>query len=390
MIVVKKFGGSSVATLDHIKKVANFIKRTKGDNQIVVVVSAMGKTTNALIEKAKTLSTAPNPRELDQLLSTGELQSVALLAIELHKLGLNAFSMSGKQAGIRTNSRYGRAFITKIDTKNILRHLECGDIVVVAGFQGFAPNGDTTTLGRGGSDTTAVALASALNAQCEIYSDIDCIYSCDPRYHNTRHPLHTIDYDYMLEMAFYGTKAMEVRAVELAKKYNVEIYTGRSLKVDKTKGTMITSTKEQFENVKIINISIKDDMQFISLSQPNSTGENIFVFFALHGLNLTMFNSSFYANKPIYQFSLENSFFESHKKALRKCGKIKALNGAIITLVGSGFATHPIFVSKVIELLKKNEIEIIGLNIGQLNMTFFIKENQINNCVELFANKFKL
>lgn len=391
MIIVQKFGGSSVATLKHIKAIAKFIKNTKKNNKIVVVVSAMGKTTNELLAKALTLSRTPNLREVDQLLSTGELQSIALLSIELQRLGLDAISLSGQQAGLHTNSRYGGAFLTKIDAEKIEKQLNLGKIVVVAGFQGFYKNGDTTTLGRGGSDTTAVALASALNAKCEIYSDIDCIYSCDPRYYASHKPLHKISYDTMLEMSFNGTKAMEVRAVELAKKYNVEIYTGRSLNSDKMKGTLIKQIKEQFENVKITSISIKDKCYFLRVSNLNNhPKKNIYDIFANFGISYSMYHCKNNGKKTIHSFCIDALNYQKYKGTFSACGSIQAVLGGCITLVGSGLATHPILISKIIKLLNENNINILALEIKELSMSIFVETKNINKCVKLFAKNFKL
>jgi len=224
-LIVQKYGGSSVANAERIKKVARRIARTKDEgNQVVVVVSAMGDTTDELIQLAYQLSGKPDNRELDVLLSTGEVVSSTLLAMALHSMGYSAISLTGAQAGIRTDAAYSRARILKVESKRVVQELEKGSIVIVAGFQGITDEMDITTLGRGGSDTTAVALAASLKAEiCQIYTDVKGVYSADPRLVPEAHHLAEIHYEEMLELATYGAKVMHPRAVELGELHNIPI-----------------------------------------------------------------------------------------------------------------------------------------------------------------------
>ena len=224
-LIVQKYGGSSVATAEKIKSVAQRIGKVydSGD-QIVVVVSAMGDTTDDLIKLAGQVTSDPHPREMDVLLSTGELVASTLLAMAIKNLGYKAISLSGAQAGIKTDTTYRKARIVKIETKRILEELAEGQIVIVAGFQGITDDMDVTTLGRGGSDTSAVALAAALGAKvCERLTDTDGIYSADPRVVPDAKRLDEIGYEEMLELATYGNKVMQPRAIELAELYNIPI-----------------------------------------------------------------------------------------------------------------------------------------------------------------------
>ena len=225
MLIVKKYGGSSVATPERVQNVAKqIIEDVKAGHQIVVVLSAQGKTTDQLIAKAKELNPNPSKREMDMLISTGEQQSVALMAITLQGMGYQAVSLNAFQVPMHTNRTYGNARLKSIDTERMEAELDRGSVVLVTGFQGINRYDDVTTLGRGGSDTTAVALAAALKAdRCQIYTDVEGVYTADPRYVSNARKLDEIGYDEMLELASTGAKVLLTRGEELANKYNVEL-----------------------------------------------------------------------------------------------------------------------------------------------------------------------
>lgn len=237
-LIVQKYGGSSLSSAEKIKSVAKRIGKAKdGGNSLVVVVSAMGDTTDDLLYQAATITDKPGQRELALLLSTGELVSCSMLTMALHHLGYNAVSLNGSQAGIYTDSDYNQARIIDIKTERLLRELDAGNIVVVAGFQGVSDNMDVTTLGRGGSDTTAVALAASLEANvCEIFTDVDGIYTADPRVVPEARVMGEIGYEEMMELASHGAK-MHPRSIELGAVYNVPIRVTSSFL--ETKGTLI-------------------------------------------------------------------------------------------------------------------------------------------------------
>lgn len=230
MNIVEKYGGTSVGTIEQIKKIALHAKKMKEQgHQLIIVASAMGKTTNQLIELASSVTDNPNKRELDSLLSTGEQQTITLLAMAINALGVNAVSLTGYQAGFLTSHHHSHALIKDIDTTTLQSHLNDGKVVVVAGFQGATEYGDITTLGRGGSDTTAVALAAKLGFDCHIFTDVDGIYTIDPRLYVKAKKLKSISYEEMMQMACLGAGVLETRSVELASKYNVNLFLGRAL-----------------------------------------------------------------------------------------------------------------------------------------------------------------
>lgn len=245
MLIIQKFGGSSQASVEGIRRVAKIISDTAASGaQTVAVLSAVGDTSDILIDKAHSISAAPPLRELDALLSTGEISAVALMAIQLADMGRECISLSGHQAGILTDARHGEACILNIDCGRIQRELSAGRIVIVAGFQGASYDGDVTTLGRGGSDTTAVALAAALGAdRCEIYSDVDGIYTADPRLTNGAHKLAAVDYEDMLLLASNGSQVLQRQSVVTAMQNKVEVYLLSSF--EKSAGTLMTTLKER-------------------------------------------------------------------------------------------------------------------------------------------------
>lgn len=272
-IVVQKFGGTSVADAQRIHLAARRAVRAKlAGKQVVLVVSAMGHTTDRLIELAQQVSQRPSQREMDMLISTGEQVSIALMAMAIHETGYEAISLTGAQMGMRTDSQFTRARIQSIDTERVRGLLDSGKIVIVAGFQGVDPDFNITTLGRGGSDTTAVALAAALHAQaCEIYTDVDGVYTADPRIVPQARRIDAISYDEMLELAGAGAGVMHGRAMELGKKFNVPIHV-RSSFTD-TGGTLIMSSTPGMEEIVVRGASLKRDVGRVTFANlPNQVG----------------------------------------------------------------------------------------------------------------------
>lgn len=271
-IIVQKYGGTSVGSIDRIKEVAKkIVNLKKSGKNIVVAVSAMADTTDVLVKKAKSICENPPEREMDMLLSTGEQISIALLAMALHALGENAISLTGAQCGILTDSNHKKARITKIDTSRITKELHDGKIVIVAGFQGINENNDITTLGRGGSDTTAVAVAAALKAdKCEIYTDVDGVYTTDPRIVKNATLLNQISYDEMLELASLGAGVLHPRCVEIARKYNIPLVVKSSF--NDSRGTEIVEVSKM-EKVEVRGVSLDKKISKISvLEVPDKPG----------------------------------------------------------------------------------------------------------------------
>ena len=284
MLIVQKFGGSSVANAERVFNVANRIAETyRNGNSVVVTVSAQGDTTDDLIAKAKEINEKPSKREMDMLLATGEQISIALLAMALEKIGIPAISLTGWQAGVNTDSKYGVAKIKRIHTERILSELDAKKVVIVAGFQGINKYDDITTLGRGGSDTSAVALAAALHADlCQIFTDVDGVFTTDPRICPDAKKLPEITYDEMLELASLGANVLMNRSVELAKKYNVNLEVLSSLK--KVEGTYVKEvTKVEKSNVR--GIARDNDVAMISvLDVPDEPGIAFKVFQCLQSI----------------------------------------------------------------------------------------------------------
>lgn len=289
-IVVQKYGGSSVADSDKIKNVARRIaERIQQEIKVIVVVSAMGKTTDNLIKLAKEISNNPDKRELDMLLSTGEQISVSLLSIALKELGIKSKSLNAFQAGIKTTDNFTEAKIKSIDTKKILSLLNDLDVLVITGFQGITDEGELTTLGRGGSDTSAVALAAALKINCEIYSDVDGIYSVDPKLHPTAKKIKYIAYDEMLEMASLGAKVLHSRSVEIAKKYGIKIYCASS--ITNEGGSYVVNENEIIEQSVVTGMSIQENEAQVTINNlpiDYHFVKNLFEKVALVGLNVDM------------------------------------------------------------------------------------------------------
>ena len=288
MTVVQKYGGSSVADTEKIKRVAMKIKdRTVKGDKIVVVVSAMGKTTDNLIKLAGEVSSVPDPREMDMLLTTGEQISVALLSMSLKQAGVRSISINAFQAGIMTTSDFNCARIKNFDVQKIKKLLMDYDVVVVTGFQGITDNGDLTTLGRGGSDTSAVALAAALEFNCEIYSDVKGIYTVDPKLHPSAKKLKSISYDEILEMANSGAKVLHDRSVEIAKKYGVVLYCAGTFSEEE--GTYVMQTN--IEDPVVSGLSVMENQTRVVISNlplDYKLVHKIFERVAKDGLNVDM------------------------------------------------------------------------------------------------------
>jgi aspartate kinase len=287
-LIVQKYGGSSVADAEKIMSVARRVAASAPGNQVVVVVSAMGKTTDGLLALARQISTAPDLREMDMLLSTGEQVTIALLAMALQSLGLKARSFTGPQIGLRTNRTHTQARITQIDAERLRRALDAGAIAVVAGFQGLSDQDEITTLGRGASDLTAVALAAALKADvCEIYTDVDGVYTADPNIVRDARKLARVAYDEMLELASLGAKVLQTRSVEFAKKYGVTVHVRSTFRPDP--GTLVTKEEHGMEEAVVTGVTHDRSQAKISILRvPDRPGIAARVFGAIAATNIVV------------------------------------------------------------------------------------------------------
>lgn len=395
-IVVQKYGGSSVATPEKIKCIAEtVIKRKKAGDSMVVVVSAMGKSTDQLIALAKSVSEKPSKRELDALISTGEMVSSSLLSMAIQEMGHDAVSLNAYQIAIRTDGTYGKSIIQSIDDSVIKRHLESGKIVVVAGFQGISESYDLTTLGRGGSDTTAVAIAARLGGVCEIYTDVEGIYSLDPRLYSEAKKLEEISYEEMVELSVLGAKVMHSRSVELAQKYNIPIYVGMSC--SDTKGTYIREVKNM-ENKPITGIAVSDADVAVTLENINfdiNLLADIFESIANKKINIDIISQT----APLH--GKVNLSFTIPAEDLDECistvSKFAGHEDIIVdeditkfSVVGIGMKTTSGVASKIFKIFKENSIQVKMITTSEIKITCAIKREDKSKAVEIIAKEFNL
>ena len=405
MIIVHKYGGTSVATTEKIMNIAKYLGSVKDSgNDVVVVVSAMGKTTDALIKLAREITDKPDSREMDRLMSTGEQQTIALLSIALQTLGYEAISLTGAQAGIRTSGHYTKNKIDDINGKEIKAHLSEGKIVVVAGFQGINEAGDVTTLGRGGSDTSAVALAAALGGRCEIYTDVHGIYTIDPRVYKKAKKLPVISYDEMMELAFLGAGVMEPRAVELGSKYGVEIYVGKSL--GEKNGTIITSVEKVKENKEmeekvITGVSINENMVMVNVEEITTNAQNIYEIFEkaeANGINIDMISQN---DVTSHHGSFAFTCPKTDIAALEKIGKeIESefpqtsfiINPYVtkVSIVGIGLISNIGVAAKMFKTLAENDISFHQISTSEISISLVVDEVMGKRIAEMFAKAFDL
>lgn len=395
-IIVQKYGGSSVASTEKIKAIAeNIISRKDEDTKIVVVVSAMGKTTDEYIKLAKELSNKPDKRELDVLMSTGEMISASLLAMSLNELGQKAVSYNAYQLDIQTSGLHGKSLINDINVEKIEGKLEDNNIVIVTGFQGINGDGDVTTLGRGGSDTSAVALAVKLNAKCEIYTDVDGVYSVDPRKYNKAKKLDEIEYEEMLELASLGAQVMHSRSIELAQKYGVEIYVGRTC--GKEKGTYIRGKVEMnLESKLITGVAASDDDSAITIKDFKVEDvAGLFEDIANKGISVDMISQT----APIKGHI--NVSFTVPKEEVNLCKEIvqtysysesMLVNDEItkFSLVGLGMKDTSGVASKVFKIFKENNIVVKLITTSDIRITCAIDSKDKMVAINKVADEFNL
>lgn len=399
MLIVQKYGGSSVANAERIFNVAKrIIEAYDKGNDVVVVLSAQGDTTDELIEKAAEINPNASRREMDMLLSTGEQQSVALMAMAINALGRNAISLNAFQVGIDTNSNYSNARIKTISTERINLELEKKNIVIVTGFQGVNKYDDVTTLGRGGSDTSAVALAAKLHADiCEIYTDVDGVYTADPRVVKSAMKLDEISYDEMLELASLGAKVLHNRSVELAKKYNVKLVVRSSL--TRAEGTVVKE-ETNVERMLISGVASDKDVSRISVIGIEDVPGKAFALFSLLakekisvdiilqsiGRDNTK-DISFTVAKSDLQRTLD--VLEANKERLGVKEITHKDNIAKLSVVGAGMATNPGVASLMFEALYDAGVNINMISTSEIKISVLIDEKDVDDAMVAVHDKFK-
>ncbi|MBD5637193.1 aspartate kinase [Clostridium botulinum] len=397
--IVQKYGGTSVATVEKIKNVAkSIVKRKKEGNDIVVVVSAMGHTTDNLINLAKDISNVPDKRELDALISTGEMVSSSLLSMAIKELGEDAISYTAYQINISTNGQHGKSLINDIDEKKIDKSLKKGKVVVVAGFQGINCDGNITTLGRGGSDTSAVAIAAKLNnAICEIYTDVDGIYSVDPRVYNKAKKLDYIDYEEMLELSSLGAQVMHSRSIELAEKYNIPIYVG--LSNGNIKGTVIRGMNNMNMEIKsVTGLATSDDDVAITMEDINENINivaDIFTKLAEKQINVDMISQTAPINSRIsLSFTIPKEDLQDGMKIIKGYApkdKIKIdENLTKFSIVGIGMKNTSGVAAKMLKIFSDNNIKIKMITTSEIRITCAINVEDKINAINLVAKEFNL
>tara|TARA_B100000029_G_scaffold210458_1_gene208289 strand:+ start:1271 stop:2524 length:1254 start_codon:yes stop_codon:yes gene_type:complete len=414
-LIVRKYGGTSLDSISKIKKIAETTKKSTNEGKkIVLVVSAMGKSTDELLNKAKMLSQNPNIRELDLLMSSGEIVSSSLMSIALQELGLKSISLTGFQAGIDTNSTFGEAQIVSIDNKRINNEINNGKIVVIAGFQGYNENFEITTLGRGGSDTTAVALAASLNADiCEVYTDVEGIFTADPRIVNNATKIDYLSYEDMLELANYGAK-MHPRSIELALHYNMPIIIKSSF--ENGTGTIICNM-EKLNNLqkrgiimnqitenrnKVTGVTSEGNISKITLHNiPDKPGIAAKVFKPLSesGINVDVIVQNISRNhKTDLTFTVKNEDLSPALKIVQN-KSIKNINYenissgsnyAKISIIGTGIQNSPGYAAKFFEALFESKVNIEMITTSDIRITCLINEQDLKNAVNKVHDVFGL
>jgi aspartate kinase len=397
--IVKKYGGTSVSNISKLKNIAQHILEDyQNDNNILVVLSAMGKTTDELIALANKSSKSPNPRDYDMLVSSGEQISASLLSIILNDIGVNAVAYTGWQAGIETDNQHARARISCIHTKRIKADLSKKIVVIVAGFQGINKNGSVTTLGRGGSDLSAVALAGALQAdQCEIYSDVDGIYTTDPRIEPNAKELDSISYDEMLELSSLGAKVLQSRSVELAKKLHVKLYAKSSF--SDNEGTLITEESDNMEEVLVSGVVLDKNQARVTVrggsDRPGNAAE-IFTMLAEANINVDMIIQNMGTDGSTnLGFTVAQSEHENAKKIMATFDHdIEGMDFdehvCKVSVVGVGMKSHSGVAATAFRVLADSNINIQMISTSEIKVSMVIDEKYGELAIRMLHEAYEL
>ena len=400
-LIVKKFGGTSVANAERIEAVADIVQQTVNEgNKVTVVLSAMGNKTDELISLAKEISPEPNLREYDALVSTGEQVSVALLAMALLKRGIKGKSYTAYQLGIKTNSSHSRARILDVDVEEVKKEIEDGVVPVITGFQGMNELGDITTLGRGGSDTTGVALAVALKAdECQIYRDVDGVFTTDPRVYDKAKLLKNVSFEEMLELSSMGAKVLQLRAVEYASKFNMPIRVLSSFKPGE--GTLVQEEKNIMERPIVSGISSIDTEAKLTVRKvPDVPGVAAKILGPISdaGIDVDVIVQNIGAdNTTDFTFTVDKSDFSKAETILKETSK--SLGGgqvevdsdiAKISIVGRGMRANAGVASKMFQALAINEINISMITTSEIKISVVIKKNEMKDAMKALHDAFDL
>ncbi|MGA0937320.1 MAG: aspartate kinase [Sedimenticolaceae bacterium] len=401
-LIVQKYGGTSVGTVERIQNVANRVKKSRdAGDQVVVVVSAMSGETNRLIGLANDISSAPNPREMDVLVTTGEQVTIALLSMALQEIGCDARSYTGGQVHILTDNAHGKARITDIDDARVRADLDAGRVVVVAGFQGVDEDRNITTLGRGGSDTTAVAMAAALKAdECQIFTDVDGVYTTDPRVEPKARKLDRITFEEMLEMASLGSKVLQIRSVEFAGKYNVPLRVLSSFE-DGGEGTLITFEEDGVEAAKISGIAFnRDEAKLTIRGVPDQPGVAYKILGPIGAANIEVdmiVQNISNDDTTDFTFTVNRGEYKKAHKILTETANTLGAREVVgddaivkVSLVGVGMRSHAGIASQMFECLSKENINIQMISTSEIKISVVIDEKYLELGVRALHKAFGL
>lgn len=398
-IIVQKFGGSSVATTEKLKKVCSHItKEFRKGNDVAVIVSAQGKTTDRLITEEKEITTSPSKREHDVLVSTGEQITISKLAMMLNDMGYKAISLTGWQIPIVTDDNFGNAKIKSINSQKILDLFKKGYIVIIAGFQGITENGEITTFGRGGSDTTAVAIAASLNAEkCDIYTDVDGVFTTDPRITDKAKKIDEISYEEMLELSSLGAKVLHNRCVEIGKKYNIPIVV-KDTALEESQGTIVKNS-ESLENMEISGIAKDDNISRVTvMGLENKIGKTYKVFKLLseHNINVDTIVQSFgeSINKNL-SFTIKTAELDEALKILNDNLEYLTAREIVhfdnlskVSIVGIGMTNRTGIASKMFEALYEKNINMHLISTSEIKITVLVNQDEAEVAVKAIHDKF--
>ena len=399
-MIVQKFGGTSVGSEERIASVAQIIQKASIDNSVIVVVSAMSGETNRLIKLAKSFGENPSKREFDALISTGEKVSAALLAMALHQIGVKAKSYTASQISMRTTDSYSKAKILDVDGQKIQDALNQGIIPIITGFQGITESGDVTTLGRGGSDTTAVAIAAQMKAErCDIYTDVDGIYTTDPRVVPEAKKLDKITMEEMLEMAGQGAKVIQIRAVEFANKYNVPVRVLSSF--EPGSGTLISLEEKDMENGLVSGIAFqKDQMKYTLHGVSDTPGIAYSILGPLSDANIevdVIVQNISVDGKTDFTFTVSKEDEHATSEVIKQIKNSLEFDDVIVdsqiakvSLVGVGMRTHAGIASSAFKALSENDVNIQMISTSEIKITIVINESAVTKAVKALHEAFEL
>lgn len=395
-VKVVKFGGTSVGTPEKIKGIAEYLqKRVKGGEKLCVVVSAMGKETDHIIELANQICENPKGRELDQILVTGEIKTISLLAMALNAIGTKAISLTARQAGITSTGDYQKAKIEEINVDFVNEQLKSYDVLVIAGFQGINEKGEYTTLGRGGSDTSAVAVAGKLGVDCEIYTDVDGIYSTDPRICSRAKKLDYISYEEMNELSSLGAGVMHNRSITLASKYNINVYVGKTL--SDVKGTLIMN-KNMMEQNLVTACAVEKNVLSTSIrfESGNNLEQYVMELVTQNKINVDMISQVYFEKETNFAFTCNSSEKEELDNVIKTISENEFVKNvqtkpyAKLSLVGLGMRDAYGVVGRVFKVLKELNVEYYQVTTSEISISLLIDESNIGVAVNKLMEEFDI